>query len=39
MGCKCKRCGYVWIPRTENKPKECPACKSYKWDKEVKQDA
>ncbi len=27
----CLRCGYTWIPR-EEKPKQCPNCKSPKWD-------
>lgn len=31
---KCKKCGHEWVPRTEKKPKCCPGCKSYKWDKE-----
>lgn len=29
--CECKRCGWKWIPRTANMPRECPNCKSYKW--------
>ena len=32
---KCKRCGYKWKPKNEKKkPKSCPMCKSYSWDKE-----
>ena len=27
---KCKRCGYKWKPLVE-KPLQCPACKSYRW--------
>lgn len=27
---KCKKCGYEWIPRTEN-PMECPSCKNRRW--------
>jgi len=33
MKCKCKRCGHEWIARIE-KPKACPACKQYSWNKE-----
>ena len=31
---KCLRpeCGNEWFPRSEQKPKVCPKCKSYKWD-------
>jgi len=32
----CKKCGYNWIPRSEKKPKLCPACKCRKWDKKEK---
>jgi len=32
MECKCERCGHVWTARTD-KPKACPACKSYAWQK------
>ena len=28
----CKRCGYEWYPRTPQKPKVCPKCKSAYWD-------
>jgi len=29
----CKRCHYTWQPKGYVKhPKECPSCKSYKWD-------
>lgn len=28
----CKRCSHTWIPRSDEKPKECPSCKSYRWD-------
>lgn len=27
----CKRCGYSWNSKIE-KPKQCPMCKSMKWD-------
>ena len=30
MKFKCKKCGHIWLPRTSN-PKECPNCKSRKW--------
>jgi len=30
---KCKRCGWEWEPRTDAKPKVCPRCKSYSYDK------
>ncbi len=30
---KCIKCGHEWIPRTEEKPKSCPACKNRKWHK------
>lgn len=35
MKCKCKKCGYEWLSRIE-KPKACPACKQYGWQKEDK---
>ena len=31
--CKCKKCGYVWESRID-KPKACPVCKQYSWQKE-----
>jgi predicted nucleic acid-binding Zn-ribbon protein len=31
----CKRCGHLWAPRTEERPKCCPKCKSYEWDKKL----
>ncbi len=30
---KCKKCKYEWIPRMQ-KPKACPFCKSYRWDRD-----
>jgi predicted Zn-ribbon and HTH transcriptional regulator len=30
---QCKRCGYKWIPRKLDKPRECPDCKNRYWDK------
>lgn len=35
--CSCKRCGYEWTARAK-KPKACPRCKSYAWDKPVLND-
>lgn len=32
---ECKRCGYSWIPRTDQ-PKECPKCKALTWKTERK---
>ena len=34
---KCKRCGYTWIPRT-NDPITCPSCRSPYWNKERKNN-
>ena len=43
--CECMKCGYIWTPRVGrldvngkagNKPKSCPACKSYRWDVEIR---
>ncbi len=34
---KCKRCGYRWIGN-KAKPKQCPFCKSYKWDIDKPED-
>ncbi len=37
MKCKCKLCKWEWTARTKNqKPKACPACKRYDWDKKGK---
>lgn len=32
-GYKCERCGHVWVPQSEEKPRVCPKCKSPYWDK------
>lgn len=35
---RCKKCNYEWytrIPDPKVKPKSCPRCKSYDWDKEM----
>lgn len=29
----CSRCGWAWFPRTLYRPKVCPRCKSYYWNK------
>ena len=29
---KCLRCGFDWLPRIK-KPRACPRCKSYDYDK------
>ncbi len=31
--CHCQKCGYSWLSRIPLKPKSCPSCKSYTWDK------
>ena len=36
--CKCKQCGYQWIPRIE-RPVACPSCNRRSWDKDPKQRA
>ena len=30
---RCTKCGYEWYPRSPEKPKVCPRCKSYRWEK------
>jgi len=32
----CDRCGNKWMPRSHQKPKLCPRCKSRKWDEKKK---
>ena len=34
--CTCKRCGWQWESMVD-KPKVCPACKSYQWQNEKKR--
>jgi predicted Zn-ribbon and HTH transcriptional regulator len=36
MKCKCKKCGHEWDSRAK-KPRACPACKAYSWDKGKKK--
>jgi DNA-directed RNA polymerase subunit RPC12/RpoP len=35
---KCERCGHVWVPQSEERPRVCPKCKSPYWDKPRKAD-
>jgi uncharacterized OB-fold protein len=30
----CKRCGHIWIPKTNQPPKVCPKCKNPNWNKQ-----
>lgn len=34
--CQCDICGHAWIVKPkhseENKPRDCPRCRSVKWD-------
>jgi hypothetical protein len=34
----CKLCGHAWYPRTPRRPKACPGCKRYDWDREPNRD-
>jgi len=36
MKCRCLRCGYEWRSMVD-KPKACPKCKSYTFDKPKKR--
>lgn len=27
----CRKCGYEWLSRTLGTPKECPQCRSRRW--------
>jgi len=29
--CLRPRCGHTWVPRIETEPRECPKCKSPRW--------
>lgn len=29
----CLRCGHLWVPNSESKPRVCPHCHSPYWDK------
>ena len=30
--CKCKQCGWPWLPRKNERPQKCPRCRSVKWE-------
>lgn len=32
--CLCKRCGYTWSPRTNDKPLRCPKCGTAYWNRD-----
>ena len=32
---ECRKCGHKWTPRRDD-VRQCPKCKSVRWDKEVK---
>jgi len=34
---ECERCGHKWLPRSEERPRTCPKCKSAWWDTPRKQ--
>ena len=38
MKCKCLKCEYEWTSRN-GKPKACPRCKRYDWDKTLNKGA
>jgi rubrerythrin len=33
----CKRCGYRWKPRVDSVPRQCPACKTYRWNEQKRK--
>jgi predicted Zn-ribbon and HTH transcriptional regulator len=33
MKLNCVKCNHEWIKRTDKKPKTCPKCKNYHWEK------
>lgn len=33
----CQKCNYAWYPIRETKPKVCPRCKSYNWEKNLER--
>ena len=37
-GYQCERCEHKWVPRKEEHPIICPACKSAYWDKPRKNN-
>ena len=34
---KCDQCGYVWVPRGDERAPFCPKCRSLRWDKPGKR--
>lgn len=34
---KCAKCGYKWLPRTEE-PTQCPKCKTRYWKEEDRKN-
>jgi hypothetical protein len=37
---RCKHCNYKWEQRFRNrKPRQCPYCKSPKWDQDLREEA
>jgi len=36
---ECLRCGHEWFGRKAEKPKSCPKCHSYYWEKEKNGDS
>lgn len=36
---KCLRCGHKWVPRSDERPGQCPrkTCRSSIWDRPVKK--
>lgn len=34
---KCLRCGHEWEPRTSDRPRTCPCCKSYRYDEPLRR--
>ena len=34
---KCLRCGHIWWPKTPDKPRVCPKCKSPYYDRPRKK--
>jgi DNA-directed RNA polymerase subunit RPC12/RpoP len=41
MGYRCERCSHEWVPRGdyEGEPRQCPKCKSARWDTPKKPTA
>ena len=36
---KCEQCGYIWVPRSDERAPFCPKCRSLRWDKHGKRGA